>query len=301
MMLITDYHQLGSLYDYLRRGEPLDMKEALELALSTVSGLEHLHNAVHGTGSRRKPEVAHRDIKSKNVIVKRPGVCCIADFGLAVRLENGVVIPEKVNIQVGTKRYMSPEVLAKRLNVQNFGEFKMSDMYSYSLVLWEIVRRIQDTSNSQPNRRHQRMISYSSSSGIASGSGSGGSGVKKPTVHIHAPNLGRIHQQQAFGNFDKSDDTSIEARPHILPYQSITESDPSFEQMRGIVCDKKIRPTMEDEWLNGTNTTMKQLCELMEEGWSENATSRHTALKVKKELGHLLAAEVRKTSVEEPA
>lgn len=52
---------------------------------STISGIEHLHNAVRGTGSRKKPEIAHRDIKSKNVIVKRRGVCCIADFGLAVR------------------------------------------------------------------------------------------------------------------------------------------------------------------------------------------------------------------------
>lgn len=29
MLLITDYHPLGSLYDYLRRTEPLDLMEAL--------------------------------------------------------------------------------------------------------------------------------------------------------------------------------------------------------------------------------------------------------------------------------
>lgn len=85
MMLITDYHPCGSLYDYLRNGELLTLDEALQLALTTIAGIEHLHNAVRGTGSRKKPEIAHRDIKSKNVIVKRPGVCCIADFGLAVR------------------------------------------------------------------------------------------------------------------------------------------------------------------------------------------------------------------------
>lgn len=32
-----------------------------------------------------KPAIAHRDIKSKNILVKKNGTCCIADLGLAVR------------------------------------------------------------------------------------------------------------------------------------------------------------------------------------------------------------------------
>jgi serine/threonine protein kinase len=32
-----------------------------------------------------KPAIAHRDIKSKNILVKKDGTCCIADLGLAVR------------------------------------------------------------------------------------------------------------------------------------------------------------------------------------------------------------------------
>ncbi|KIH44324.1 hypothetical protein ANCDUO_25650 [Ancylostoma duodenale] len=86
MILVTDYHPLGSLYDYLQKEQALTTQEALQLAYSSICGIEHLHASVLGTGSRRKPQIAHRDIKSKNIIVKRPGVCCIADFGLAVRL-----------------------------------------------------------------------------------------------------------------------------------------------------------------------------------------------------------------------
>jgi serine/threonine protein kinase len=92
-----------------------------------------MHYALCGTGGRIKPQICHRDIKSKNVIVKRPGVCCIADFGLAVRLlvdifvyfsstnfrEDGKILPTKLNVQVGTKRYMSPEVLMANLNASN--------------------------------------------------------------------------------------------------------------------------------------------------------------------------------------
>ncbi len=101
LLLITEYHEFGSLHDYLRREQTLSAREALMLAhryvvvrqkyasvsifFSAVSGIEHLHLAMKGTGSGCKPEIAHRDIKSKNIIVKAPGVCCIADFGLAVR------------------------------------------------------------------------------------------------------------------------------------------------------------------------------------------------------------------------
>jgi len=42
---------------------------------------------------------------------------------------------------VGTRRYMAPEVLDETLNIGVFESFRMSDMYSFGLVLWEISRR----------------------------------------------------------------------------------------------------------------------------------------------------------------
>ena len=58
-----------------------------------------------------KPAIAHRDLKSKNILVKSNGTCAIADLGLAVRY---VVSTDSVDIapnnRVGTKRYLAPEV-----------------------------------------------------------------------------------------------------------------------------------------------------------------------------------------------
>lgn len=51
--------------------------------------------------------------------------------------------PPNPNIQVGTKRYMAPEVLDKTLNVKDFNSFKQADIYSYALVLWELARRVE--------------------------------------------------------------------------------------------------------------------------------------------------------------
>lgn len=61
---------------------------------------------------QRKPAIAHRDIKSKNILVKSNGTCCLADFGLAVmHYQSTDELDIGSNPKVGTKRYMSPEVL----------------------------------------------------------------------------------------------------------------------------------------------------------------------------------------------
>ncbi|XP_015513126.1 bone morphogenetic protein receptor type-1B [Neodiprion pinetum] len=139
MLLITDYHERGSLHDYLQT-TVLDHPSLLAICLSIASGVAHLHTEIFGT--RGKPAIAHRDIKSRNILVKRNGECAIADFGLAVRFisESGE-IDIAPNTRVGTRRYMAPEVLDETLNTSSFDSFKMADMYSVGLVLWEVCRR----------------------------------------------------------------------------------------------------------------------------------------------------------------
>lgn len=64
-----------------------------------------------------KPAIAHRDLKSKNILVKSNGTCAIGDLGLAVRhdvVSDTVDIP--LNHRVGTKRYMAPEVIYQLSN-----------------------------------------------------------------------------------------------------------------------------------------------------------------------------------------
>lgn len=45
------------------------------------------------------------------------------------------------NTRVGTRRYMAPEVVDESLNKNHFDSYKMADMYSFGLVLWELTRR----------------------------------------------------------------------------------------------------------------------------------------------------------------
>lgn len=58
-----------------------------------------------------KPAIAHRDLKSKNILVKKNGTCCIADLGLAVRHDSATdTIDIAPNHRVGTKRYSTAAV-----------------------------------------------------------------------------------------------------------------------------------------------------------------------------------------------
>lgn len=49
------------------------------MAASIACGLVHLHTEIFGTEG--KPAIAHRDLKSKNILVTKELRCCIADLG----------------------------------------------------------------------------------------------------------------------------------------------------------------------------------------------------------------------------
>ncbi|XP_015601169.1 activin receptor type-1 [Cephus cinctus] len=138
LWLVTHYHPLGSLHDHLNRSPyPLTHHQTLNICLSISNGLLYLHTEIHGT--RGKPAMAHRNLKSKNILVKTNGSCVIADFALAATQDR--LLTDRVDLRLGTKRYMSPEVLEQTLNTECLESFRRADMYSLGLILWEVCRR----------------------------------------------------------------------------------------------------------------------------------------------------------------
>ncbi|XP_050696457.1 TGF-beta receptor type-1-like isoform X5 [Eriocheir sinensis] len=139
LWLVTDYHENGSLFDYLMR-YTVDTAGMIRMALSIATGLAHLHMDI--MGNKGKPAIAHRDLKSKNILVKSNGTCAIADLGLAVRYDCTTDTVDIVpNNRVGTKRYLAPECLDDTLNMNHIDSFKRADVYALGLVYWEIARR----------------------------------------------------------------------------------------------------------------------------------------------------------------
>ncbi|GFS14616.1 serine/threonine-protein kinase receptor [Elysia marginata] len=129
----------GSLCDFLK-GSVISWSDLCKIGESIACGLAYLHDEIPSTSSvKGKPAVAHRDLKSKNVLLKQDLTACIADFGLALKFEPGKGSNE-THPQVGTRRYMAPEVLEGAICF-NRDSFLRIDMYACGLILWELMTR----------------------------------------------------------------------------------------------------------------------------------------------------------------
>lgn len=93
--LITAYHSRGNLKDYLSR-HVLSWMDLQKMAGSLVSGVAHLHSDYTACG-RPKIPIAHRDIKSTNVLVKNEQECVLCDFGIAIRLDPALTVDDFAN------------------------------------------------------------------------------------------------------------------------------------------------------------------------------------------------------------
>uniref|UniRef100_A0A8D3DF84 receptor protein serine/threonine kinase n=1 Tax=Scophthalmus maximus TaxID=52904 RepID=A0A8D3DF84_SCOMX len=226
LWLVSDYHEHGSLFDYLNRYS-VTIEGMIKLALSAASGLAHLHMEILGT--QGKPGIAHRDLKSKNILVKKNGMCAIADLGLAVRHESITdTIDIAPNQRVGTKRYMAPEVLDETINMKHFDSFKCADIYALGLVYWEIARRCNTggkTSNGKWWKKNNLNVLLCVSEWILTNVS-----VKPETDEASPSRAAGIHEE------------------YQLPYYDLVPSDPSIEEMRKVVCDQKLRPNVPNWW-----------------------------------------------------
>ncbi|XP_051781346.1 activin receptor type-1-like isoform X2 [Erpetoichthys calabaricus] len=217
LWLITHYHENGSLYDYLQH-TAVDPKGCLRFCLSITCGLVHLHTEIFST--QGKAAIAHRDLKSRNILVKKNRQCCIADLGLAVihsELTDSLDIGN--NPRVGTKRYMAPEVLDETIRTDCFESYKQTDIWALGLVMWEIVRR-------------------TFISGI---------------VEDYKP-----------------------------PFYDKVPTDPSFEDMKKVVCVDQQRPTIPNRIYS--DSILTTIAKIMKECWHQSPSARLTALRIKKTL-----------------
>jgi serine/threonine protein kinase len=131
------YVEGQSLRKKLESG-PLELDEALRIALQVAQGLQIAH----------KKRIIHRDIKSTNIMVTEDNQAKIMDFGLA-RMTGGTLLTQE-GMAMGTIAYMSPEQ-ARGEEVDH-----RTDIWSLGVVMHEMF-----TGQLPFKGEHEQAIVYS--------------------------------------------------------------------------------------------------------------------------------------------
>ena len=119
--MINEYLPGGTLSHYLHivKGN-LTEKQKIKIALQLALAIKYIHSK----------NIMHCDIKSENVFLDDNFNAKLGDFNLSYIMTDEPKLPVG-----GTYRWMSPEVLKGKKYE------KTSDIYSYGLVLWELLTR----------------------------------------------------------------------------------------------------------------------------------------------------------------
>jgi serine/threonine protein kinase/Flp pilus assembly protein TadD len=120
MFIAMAYYGGESLKEGIARG-PLDIEDALNVAIQVAEGLARAHEA----------GMVHRDIKPANILITPRDEVKIVDFGLAKL--TGMHITTGIGVPMGTVLYMSPE--------QACGDQvdKRTDIWALGVVLYEML------------------------------------------------------------------------------------------------------------------------------------------------------------------
>ncbi|XP_055804325.1 proline-rich receptor-like protein kinase PERK8 [Solanum dulcamara] len=137
-LLVYDYVPNNTLDHHLHgKGMPtMDWATRVKVAAGAARGLAYLHEDCH-------PRIIHRDIKTSNILLDINFEAQVADFGLA-RLAGDASSTHVTTRVMGTFGYLAPEYASSGKLTEK------SDVYSYGVVLLELITGRKPVDQSQP-------------------------------------------------------------------------------------------------------------------------------------------------------
>ncbi|XP_020240831.1 probable serine/threonine-protein kinase DDB_G0272254 [Asparagus officinalis] len=122
LCIVTEFLPRGSLFRLLQRNTTkVDWRRRIHMAMDIARGMNYLHHC--------NPPIIHRDLKSSNLLVDKNWTVKV--FLVFSRLKHETYVT--TNTGKGTPQWMAPEVLRNEVADEK------SDVYSYGVILWEIV------------------------------------------------------------------------------------------------------------------------------------------------------------------
>ncbi|MET0518792.1 MAG: HDOD domain-containing protein [Burkholderiaceae bacterium] len=137
-----EYVAGGTLAERMRAAGAMPAREAIELALGILDGLQ----AAHAAG------VVHRDLKPSNILLDAKGRARVVDFGIAARLVDAGSAASRPQRIVGTPGYISPEA------ARGEAPDAAMDVFALSVMLAEMLSGQRMNFHADPLRAVRRVI-----------------------------------------------------------------------------------------------------------------------------------------------
>ncbi|XP_020271564.1 serine/threonine-protein kinase STY17 [Asparagus officinalis] len=114
----------GSVHDLIQRSKKIGVREVIRIAVDLAEGLMFMNS--HGA--------AYRDLNGQRILLDRQGNAFLGDMGIVTSCNN---VGEVTEYETAGYRWLAPEIIAG--DPETVTETWMSNVYSFGMVIWEMV------------------------------------------------------------------------------------------------------------------------------------------------------------------
>lgn len=124
LCVVTRFMEGGSVHEMMLKHKKLQIKDVIRIAVDIAEGLKFMND--HG--------VAYRDLNTQRILLDRQGNAYLGDVGIVTACKS---IGEAMEYETDGYRWLAPEIIAA--DPESVSETWMSNVYSFGMVVWEMV------------------------------------------------------------------------------------------------------------------------------------------------------------------
>ncbi|KAK9727320.1 hypothetical protein RND81_05G273600 [Saponaria officinalis] len=124
LCVVTRFMEGGTLHDFVLKHKKIPIKDVIKIAIDIAQGLKFMND--HG--------VAYQDLNTLRVFLDRHGNACLGDMGIVTACNTAA---EPMEYETDGYRWLAPEIIAA--DPESVKETWMSNVYSYGMLVWEMV------------------------------------------------------------------------------------------------------------------------------------------------------------------